>query len=341
MSSSHTIATTTASQVTTAIDFDAPGIQHGCLQVPYSHDRDAYGFVPVPLMVARNGDGPTVLLTGANHGDEYEGSIAIMHLMRSLDIGRLNGRLILIPALNFPAYLNGTRTSPLDKGNLNRLFPGDANGSPTQMIAHYIQTELMPKADYILDFHAGGTTMDYVPLLFVNRPSDAQALGKTEQLIAAFGAPRVMYLDSLESELMIGSAARKHGTFFATGEFGGRGAVTTEGLAIVERGIAGYLDALGVLPATDLPAPASATRRYRFRGDHYVFAPVPGIFEPAFDLGDEVQSGDLAGLIHDPYRPWAAPERVVFKAGGLAVMKRLLARVDAGTCLGHLAEEEP
>ena len=336
-----TTAKATASQVTTDIDFERDGIQTGCLQVPYSHDRDAYGFVPVPLMVAKNGAGPTVLLTGANHGDEYEGSVAIMHLMRELKIDQLQGRLILVPALNFPAYLNGTRTSPLDKGNLNRLFPGDPNGTPTQMIAHYIESELMPKADYILDFHAGGVTMDYLPMLFVNRPLDATAAAKTEHLIAAFGAPRLMYLDNLESELMIGSAARKNGTFFATGEFGGKGTVGLEGLAMVERGIKGLLHALGVVPALAPLAPAAPTRRYSFRREHYIFAPVPGIFEPAYRLGDEVAAGSLAGLIHDPYRPWNAPERVYFRRGGLAVMLRTLARVEGGTCLGHLAEEEP
>jgi len=328
------------SQVTTAIDFERDGIQTGCLQVPYSHDRDAYGFVPVPLMVAKNGSGPTVLLTGANHGDEYEGSVAIMHLMHELKLEQLNGRLILIPGLNFPAYLNGTRTSPLDKGNLNRLFPGDADGTPTQMIAHYIESELMPKADYIVDFHAGGTTMDYVPMLFVNRPRDAAAAEKTEMLIKAFAAPRVMYLDALESELMIGSAARKNGTFFATGEFGGKGAVGAEGLAIVERGIRGLLHAIGVVPAfepKDTPAPS---KRYSFNADHYIFAPVPGIYEPTYKLGDAVRKGDLAGLIHDPYRPWLPPERIHFRADGLAVMQRTLARVDAGNCLGHLAQEE-
>jgi predicted deacylase len=333
-------STQVKSQVATDIDFEREGIQTGCLRVPYSHDRDAYGYIPVPLMVAKNGAGPTVFLTGANHGAEYEGSIAIMHLMRELKLEQLHGRLILIPALNFPAYLNGTRTSPLDGGNLNRLFPGDANGTPTQMIAHYIETELMPKADTIVDFHAGGTTMDYLPMLFVNRPKDAAAADRTEQLIEAFGAPRVMYMDALESEVMIGSAARKNNTFFATGEFGGKGTVGTEGLAIVERGIRGLLSSLGVMPALapkDRPAPS---RRYFFRAEHYIFAPVPGIFEPTFDLGDEVKAGDLAGYVHDPYRPWAQPERVLFRGNGLAVMKRTLARVDAGACLGHLAQEE-
>ena len=236
------------SQVTTDIDFEREGIQTGSLRVPYSHDRDAYGYIPVPLMVARRGSGPTVLLTGANHGDEYEGSVALMQLMRNLALDRLNGQLIIIPGLNFPAYLNGTRTSPIDKGNLNRLFPGDPNGTPTQMIAHYVESELMPRADYILDFHAGGASMDYLPMLFVTRPGTEAEREKTEMLIKAFAAPRVMYMDALESEVMIGSAARKHGTFFATGEFGGAGAINLDGLAIINRGISGLLAAVGVMP---------------------------------------------------------------------------------------------
>ncbi|MBP6019056.1 MAG: succinylglutamate desuccinylase/aspartoacylase family protein [Burkholderiaceae bacterium] len=328
------------SQITTDIDYDKEGIQTGSLRVPYSHDRDAYGYIPIPLMVAKRGDGPTVVLTGANHGDEYEGSVALMHLMHTLELDRLQGRLIIIPGLNFPAYLNGTRTSPLDKGNLNRLFPGDPNGTPTQMIAHYVQNELMPRADYLLDFHAGGTTMDYLPLLFVGRPKDAHQEEQTEMLIKAFGAPRVMYMESMESELMIGSAARKHNVFFATGEFGGCGAVNPDGVDIIDAGIAGLLDQLGVLPLETPRQTAAPSKRYSFRPEHYVFAPVPGIFEPAYRIGDWIEAGQLAGTIYDPYRPWNKPELVYFQASGLAVMKRMLARIDAGDCLGHLAHEE-
>jgi uncharacterized protein len=54
-----------------------------------------------------------------------------------------------------------------------------------------------------------------------------------------------------------------------------------------------------------------------------------------------VRAGQLAGLIHDPYRPWLPPEQVAFNADGLAVMQRTYARVDAGDCLAHLCEEQP
>src|SRR5687768_9205938 len=126
------------SRVMVDLDYDRNGVQTGSLRIPFSQDRDAYGYIPVPLMVARNGSGPTVLLTGANHGDEVEGSAALMSLMRDIDVKRLRGRLIIIPGLNFPAYLNSSRTSPIDRGNLNRLFPGDPDGTPTSALAHYI-----------------------------------------------------------------------------------------------------------------------------------------------------------------------------------------------------------
>ena len=99
------------------------GLQTGTLRIPHSHNRSAYGYIPIPIMVAKRGDGPTVLFSGANHGDEYEGPLALMALARSLPLDSLNGRIIIVPALNMPAYRAGTRVSPIDQVNLNRAFP--------------------------------------------------------------------------------------------------------------------------------------------------------------------------------------------------------------------------
>lgn len=73
---------TDTSLITATVDFARDGLQTGVLRLPHSHDRSAYGHVPIPIMVAKRGQGPTLLLTGANHGDEYEGPVALMHLMR-------------------------------------------------------------------------------------------------------------------------------------------------------------------------------------------------------------------------------------------------------------------
>lgn len=332
----------TASLVSTDIDYTRDGLQTGTLRVPHSHNRSAYGYIPIPIMVAKHGNGPTVLLSGANHGDEYEGPLALMALARSMPLDRLNGRIIIVPALNMPAYRAGTRVSPIDQVNLNRAFPGDPSGTPTMMLAHYVETVLMPLADYAMDFHAGGSSLDYLPCLFVaaDPPPPGKAKVPRDDLVAAFNAPRVVTGGMTSDPRVISSAARRNGVTFLFGEFGGAARVNREGLAIVKNGIAGLLDATGVLPRSS-PAPAPhAVRRLRIDPQsHFIYAPCGGIFEPSFSLGDEVQAGQVAGVIHDPLDPWKAPTEVAFKGSGLAICTRTFALCEAGDCLGHLASD--
>ena len=63
--------------INSTVDFEKDGVQHGFLKVPYSGDDSAWGAVMVPVTVIKNGSGPSAILTGANHGDEYEGPIAL------------------------------------------------------------------------------------------------------------------------------------------------------------------------------------------------------------------------------------------------------------------------
>lgn len=112
------------SPISATVDFEANGVQHGFLRLPYSRDDSAWGSVMIPVTVVKNGEGPTALLTGGNHGDEYEGPIALFDLARKLDASDVEGRVIIVPAMNYPAFQAQTRTSPIDKGNMNRSFPG-------------------------------------------------------------------------------------------------------------------------------------------------------------------------------------------------------------------------
>jgi predicted deacylase len=105
-----------------------------------------------------------VLLAG-NHGDEYEGQIVVSKLARALEANQIRGRLILLPMLNFPAAQAGLRTSPIDQGNLNRLFPGNPKGTPSEMITHYVEKVVLPLADYSVDLHSGGSSRFYPPTL--------------------------------------------------------------------------------------------------------------------------------------------------------------------------------
>ena len=119
--------------------------------------------IVIPISVAKNGKGPTVLFTGANHGDEYEGPVALFDLANHINAEEISGRVIIIPGMNYPAFKAGKRTSPIDGGNMNRVFPGNPEGTFTEKIADYFNRTLLPMADYVVDFHSGGKTLDFLP----------------------------------------------------------------------------------------------------------------------------------------------------------------------------------
>ena len=151
------------SPISATVDFDADGVQHGFLKLPISTDESAWGAVMIPVTVVKNGEGPTALLTGGNHGDEYEGITSLLKLSSTLKAEDVTGRVIIVPCMNTPAVMAGKRTSPMDKGNLNRSFPGDPNGSVTPQIADYFTRVLVPMSDVVLDLHSGGRTLDILP----------------------------------------------------------------------------------------------------------------------------------------------------------------------------------
>ena len=115
-----------SSRIIAEIDYEKDGKQVGWLGLPHSVTRSAYGKIMIPIAVIRNGKGPTVFFQAGNHGDEYEGQIALVKLIRELDPAAIQGRVIVLPAANFPAAMAGTRVSPIDEGNLNRAFPGES-----------------------------------------------------------------------------------------------------------------------------------------------------------------------------------------------------------------------
>ena len=156
----------------TSIDLARSGKQQGFLQVPYSHNLGGWANVMVPMTVIARGEGPTVLCLGGNHGDEYQGQVAIMRLAREVAPEQVSGRLILVPSLNMPAAKAATRLSPLDGMNMNRAFPGHPEGSVTSQIAHYLTTVLFPAADVVIDIHSGGRSMEFVPCSHMHLVAD-------------------------------------------------------------------------------------------------------------------------------------------------------------------------
>jgi len=230
-----------ASPISPTVDFDADGEQHGFLTLPYSRDDSACGAVMIPVTVIKRGDGPTALLTGGNHGDEYEGPIALAKLASTLRAGDVNGRVIIVPFMNYPAFRAGSRTSPIDAGNLNRSFPGKPDGTVTEKIADYFQRHLLPLADYVLDIHAGGRTLDFLPFAAIHVLSDGTQQSRCEAAMRAFGAPYSMRMLELDSIGLYDSAAEEAGKVFVSTELGGGGSSTAKSVAVAERGVYGFL----------------------------------------------------------------------------------------------------
>jgi N-alpha-acetyl-L-2,4-diaminobutyrate deacetylase len=225
------------SPIVATVDFAADGVQHGFLRLPHSRDDSAWGSVMIPIAVIRNGSGPTALLTGGNHGDEYEGPLALVDLAPTLDPAQITGTVLIVPALNYPAFRAGTRTSPIDRGNLTRSFPGAPDGTVTQKIADYVTRQLLPMADLVLDFHSGGKTLDFVPFcaahVLVDKTQEARGVAAVE----AFAAPFSVKMLEIDAVGMFDTTAEEMGKTFVTTELGGGGTARAATVAIARRGM--------------------------------------------------------------------------------------------------------
>ena len=325
------------SKIAIEIELAAEGKHTGYLRLPHSVHRSAYGFLAMPIVSIRNGAGPRVLLTAGNHGDEYEGQVVLTRLAHALAPADIRGQVIVLPMLNYPAAAAGMRTSPIDDGNLNRVFPGDPDGRPTWLIAHFIESVLMPEVDYAMDLHSGGSSLIYVPGTLARRSDDKQVMDKVLSLVRAFGAPHCYLMQVGRETGGFLSAADRAGIIGLSAELGGAGMVTRETLAITERGVRNVLRQIGVLPGK-VEAPPTRIMQVD-RAAHYVYAYDAGLFEPRVELGDSVKQGDLAGMVLFPDAPWREPVPVRFSGDGVVVCKRVPARVERGDCLYHLASD--
>ena len=329
-----------ASPITPTVDFDADGEQHGFLKLPYSRDDSAWGAIMIPVTVVKRGDGPTVLLTGGNHGDEYEGPVALSKLAGSLKAADVTGRVIVVPFMNYPAFRAGCRTSPIDSGNLNRSFPGRPDGTVTEKIADYFQRHLLPLATHVLDIHAGGRTLDFVPFAAIHVLDDRDQQARCDRAMRAFGAPYSMRMLELDSVGLFDSAAEAAGKVFVSTELGGGGSSTAASVAIAERGVRGFLANAGVIAKGDgaRAAPRTTTLLDMPDGSCFTTSEHRGLLEMCRDLGSEVDAGDVLARVHDIDRTGVAPVEYVARRRGLLAARHFPGIVQAGDTIAVVAD---
>ncbi len=329
------------SPIEPTIPLDADGVHHGFLRLPYSRDDSAWGSIMIPITVVKNGEGPTALLTGANHGDEYEGPVALQELTVTLQPSDITGRVIIVPAFNYPAFRAGTRTSPIDKGNLNRSFPGAPDGTVTQKIADYFQRVLLPQTDIVLDFHSGGQTLDFIPLAAAHVMENTVQQAACYEAMQAFNAPYSVMLLEIDNVGMYDTAVEDMGKTFVSTELGGGGSATAKSIAIAKKGLRNVLIHAGILqgemqidPTINIDMPD---------GDCFVFAQHDGLFEPMVDLGEDVTKGDVIARVWPMDRTGVPPLEYKATTTGLLISRHFPGVIKSGDCMaviGHRVDKD-
>ena len=323
------------SPITATVDFDRNGVQHGFLKLPHSHDASGWGLMMIPITVAKNGEGPTILFTGANHGDEYEGPIALFDLAHTINADDLSGRVIIVPGMNYPAFQAGKRTSPIDSGNMNRVFPGNPEGTLTEKIADYFQRYLLPLADYVVDFHSGGKTMEFLPFCCAHVLDDKEQQSRCVAAMEAFNAPHSMMLLELEADNMYDTAAENMGKVFIGTELAGGGSATATTVAIAKKGIRNILRHAGITEgelevadtiSLDMPDQSC-----------FIFCESTGLLELCIELGTKVKAGDLIAFVHPIERTGLAPTAYHAGIDGIFSGRHFPGKIAMGDFLGVIA----
>lgn len=320
----------------TEIDWNRDGRQDSFLNLEHSVHRSAYGIVPIPVTLFKNGQGPTLLLMAGSHGDEYEGQAILTRLIQTLEVTKVSGRIIVLPAVNLPAALEGSRVSPLDGGNLNRCFGDVGTDSPTSRIAQYIAGTILPMCDVFFDFHSGGSSLDYVPCVYASLPDDPAKAVAARAALQAMNAPIAWLHQGGTLGPEAGRAAAQTDVLYLSGEFGGGGRVSRAAVQVAERAIHRLMAHLKILPLAPRWATTGPSRLMHASQQHYFYAEQDGVFEPEADLGDEVEQGQRAGTILSPETPARPGLPVLFPAAGTWICARAMGRVRRGDCLGHL-----
>ena len=321
--------------ITPTVPFDRDGKHHGFLRLPHSRNESAWGAIMIPVTVVRNGEGATALLTGANHGDEYEGPIALQTLAHELDPREVTGRVIIVPYMNYPAFRAATRVSPIDGANLNRIFPGRPDGGATEKIAHYFNDVLVPMADVVVDYHSGGKTLDFLPFACAHHLDSVSQQEACLAAVRAFNAPYTLMLREIDNVGMYDTAVEAQGKVFVTTELGGGGSATARSSRIARRGARNVLIHAGILagelteePSLMLDMPGESC---------YHFATSEGLVEPVVDLGETVRHGEPLARVWPADRTGVPPIDYVAQRDGILAARHFPGLIGTGDCLAVIA----
>jgi predicted deacylase len=264
-------------------------------------------------------------LSAAVHGDEIAGVEIIRRALASIDPRRLSGTIVAVPIVNVHGFLNGDRYLP-DRRDLNRSFPGSANGSLAARIADLFMTEIVARCDVGIDLHTGSDHR-------TNLPHIRADLGdpRTHELALAFGAPVVLHAEVRDGSLR--AAATANAATVLLFEGGEASRFDGEAIDVGAAGIGRVLARLGMIgPAGADPTPGPVVES---RSSSWVRARRSGIALLDVELGETVERSQTLAVVRD----WLGKRLSVAKAprAGIVIGHTQHPLVNQGDAVVHIA----
>ena len=262
--------------------------------------------IPITVIHGKN-PGPVLALVAGIHGYEYSPILALQRMRTAISPESLSGTVILVHAANMPSLLRRTiYYGPEDGKNLNRVFPGSPGGTLSERIAHVLTTEVIERADYLLDLHCGDGNESLRPYAYWMRTGNATVDERSRQLAVEFGFDHIVIDDDLPKDPAHSSycsnTAATRGKPAITVESGGLGATPLgfhapdESILKLETGVRRVLSHLKMSSDTGRwpeNKPTWLARSVVLRSQ------VTGLFYPEVKKDQQVTQGDLIGMVTD------------------------------------------
>ncbi|MGF1468939.1 MAG: succinylglutamate desuccinylase/aspartoacylase family protein [Sandaracinaceae bacterium] len=281
----------------------------------------------LPVHVLRGvEDGPVLLVCAAVHGDELNGVQIVRRLLVSKHLRGLRGTLLGVPVVNVLGFLHQSRYLP-DRRDLNRSFPGRAQGSHAARLAHLFMTEVASLATHAIDLHTGAVHRANLP--HVRGDLDQPAVA---EMAGAFGVPVMVHANVRDGSLRAAfHDADRPALIFEAGE-----ALRVDPVAVRVgvHGVLRVMHALGMLERRPR-ALRSRIAPVLSRSTSWVRAPEGGVLTVRAHLGDRVAEGQRLGTVGDPFGRRRVPVRST--RAGIVIGEARLPLVHEGDALFHIA----
>ena len=254
----------------------------------------------IPVGTATGGAGPVLCVIGGVHGTEYAAHDSVLAFWERLEPQHLNGEVRVVLAADVTAMVSHSAyINPVDGKNLNRVWPGDPDGSLTERIAHAITTNCVQGSDAVIDVHGGEWDEDIDCFIITHRVGDADLDKRTVDLAMALGFTYVEVTDAGGQTLGRGTAAAeamKGGRPAMTLEAGGTGRREHHYVMAHVHALENAMRYLGIIEGQPIPFDGASVLL-----DHGILIKTTseGRYVPAVAVGDWVDTGGLFATVLD------------------------------------------